>query len=134
MSRSIVLRFLVRVLVRSTLVVAASSMSATAFAQTPPKGLEALPDIPPPPRLSGTPGAADDEDNPQITIKQGEGGTKIEEFRTRGGKLYAVRVTPSIGKPYLLVDPDGTGSVTSSGDLGIGSTGVRTAQWTIFEF
>ncbi len=128
MSRLTVLR---STLLRSSLVVAASLMSVNAFAQTSPKGLEPLPDIPPPPRLSNTPGAADDEDNPQITIKQGEGGTKIEEFRTRGGKLYAVRVTPSIGKPYLLVDPDGTGSMTSSGELG---NGVRPAQWTLFEF
>lgn len=123
MSRSIALR--------CSFVLTAALLSANAFAQTPPKGLEPLPDIPPPPRLSNTPGAADDEDNPQITIKQGEGGAKIEEFRTRGGKLYAVRVTPSIGKPYLLVDPDGTGSVTSSGEL---SNGVRPAQWTLFEF
>ena len=111
--------------------VAASLTGVDGSAQTPPKRLEPLPDVPPPPRLSSTPGAADDEDNPQITIKQGEGGTKIEEFRTRGGKLYAVRVTPSVGKPYLLVDPDGTGAVTSSGELG---NGVRPAQWTLFEF
>lgn len=106
-----------------------------AFAQSPPKGLEALPDIPPPPKLSNVPGT-DDLENPQVTIRQGEGGAKVEEFRTKGGKLYAVRVTPTIGKPYVLVDPDGSGRMINPAETNAGEIngGVHPAQWTLFEF
>ena len=80
--------------------------------------------------VSNTPTPADQDDAPTVNIRQ-EGETKIEEFRTKEGRVYAVRVTPKIGKPYLLVDPDGKHPITSSGDIG---TGVRPAQWTLFEF
>jgi len=110
------------------LVVAASG---TAFAQSPPKNLEPLPDIPPPPKLSAVPNVPDDEDSPQITVKEGDNGAKVEEFRTKGGRLYAVRVTPTIGKPYVLVDPDGNSPATNAGEI---NGGVHPAQWTLFEF
>ncbi len=113
--------------------VAVALMSAgVAFAQdaAPPKRLEPLPDVPPPPKLSNTPTPADEDDAPTVNIRR-EGETKIEEFRTKDGRIYAVRVTPRIGKPYLLVDPDGKHPITDSGDFG---TGTRPAQWTLFEF
>jgi Protein of unknown function (DUF2782) len=102
---------------------------AVAGAQTPPKGLEPLPDIPPPPRLSTVP-TPDDAEAPQVTIRQ-DGENKVEEFRTRGGRIYAIRVTPKIGKPYLLVDPDGKGTMTNAGEI---NGGVKAPQWTLFEF
>lgn len=105
------------------------SIGAAAFAQSPPKGLEPLPEIPPPPKLSNAP-TPDDADAPQVTIRQ-EGESKVEEFRTRGGRLYAIRVTPKIGKPYLLVDPDGKGAMTNAGEI---NGGVKAPQWTLFEF
>jgi len=108
-----------------------SAALGTAFAQSPGKSLEPLPDIPPPPKLSGVPDAPGDEDGPQITIRQGDNGAKVEEFRTKGGRLYAVRVTPTIGKPYVLVDPDGDAPTTHAGEI---NGGVRPAQWTLFEF
>jgi hypothetical protein len=105
--------------------------AAGAFAQSPPpKGLEALPDVPPPPKLSDKPTPADADDATSITIRQ-EGENKIEEFRTKGGRLYAVRVTPRVGKPYVMVDPDGKGTMTNATEL---NGGVRPSQWTIFEF
>ena len=110
-------------------VLAALSLAGAAFAQSPPKGLEPLPDVPPPPKLSNAP-TPDDADAPQITIRQ-EGESKVEEFRTRGGRLYAIRVTPRIGKPYLLVDPDGKGTMTNAGEI---NGGVKAPQWTLFEF
>lgn len=103
--------------------------SAAALAQAPPKDLEPLPDIPPPPKLSNTP-TSDDAEAPQITIRQ-EADSKVEEFRTRGGKLYAVRVTPRFGKPYVLVDPDGKGTMTNATEI---NGGVKAPQWTLFEF
>ena len=100
-----------------------------AWAQTPPKALEPLPDIPPPPKLSTVP-TPDDAEAPQVTIRQ-DGENKVEEFRTSGGRIYAIRVTPKIGKPYLLVDPDGKGTMTNAGEI---NGGVRATQWTLFEF
>ena len=107
---------------------AASLIATSAFAQSPPK-LEPLPDIPPPPKLSNST-APDDAEAPQVTIRQ-EGESKVEEFRTRGGKIYAIRVTPKIGKPYVLVDPDGKGTMTNATEI---NSGVRAPQWTILEF
>ena len=101
----------------------------SAIAQSTPKGLEPLPDIPPPPRISTTPLPEDDE-SPAITIRQ-DGENKVEEFRTRGGRLYAVRVTPKYGAPYVLVDPDGKGTMTNATEI---NGGVRAPQWTILEF
>lgn len=121
------MRYIQRVVALS--VVIASIATGAAFAQSPPKGLEPLPDIPPPPRLSTTP-TPEDEESPAITIRQ-DGENKVEEFRTRGGRLYAVRVTPKIGKPYVLVDPDGKGTMTNATEL---NGGVRAPQWTLFEF
>jgi hypothetical protein len=104
-------------------------VAGSAFAQAP-KGAQPLPDIPPPPRLTDKPAAADDQDATTITIRQ-EAGNKIEEFHTKGGRVYAVRVTPSVGKPYMLFNPDGTGTEFPASEL---NGGVRPAQWTIFEF
>ncbi len=98
------------------------------FAQSQPKDLQPLPDIPPPPKLSSTP-TADDPNEPQVTIRQ-EGENKIEEFKSKG-RVYAIRVTPKIGKPYLLIDPDGKGTMTKADEIG---GGVRAPQWTLFEF
>jgi len=63
--------------------------------------LEPVPDIPPPP------GIVDPELEPQVTIKQ-KGEDKIEEYRV-GGRLYMIKVTPSHGTPYYLVDERGDG-------------------------
>ena len=109
-------------------VVAAMSWGL-ASAQEPPK-LQPLPDVPPPPKMSTTPTPADDEEATSVTIRQ-EGDTKIEEFRTRGGKLYAIRVTPRFGKPYMMIDADGKGAMTNAGEI---NGGVRPSQWTILEF
>jgi Protein of unknown function (DUF2782) len=111
------------------LAVALTGVAGSVFAQEPPKA-PPLADIPPPPRLTEKPATADDQDATTITIRQ-EGGNKIEEFHTKGGRVYAVRVTPTIGKPYMLFNPDGTGTEFPASEL---SDRVRPAQWTIFEF
>ena len=106
----------------------AVSAAGALFAQSQPKDLQPLPDIPPPPKLSSTP-TPDDPNEPQVTIRQ-EGENKIEEFRSKG-RVYAIRVTPKIGKPYMLIDPDGKGTMTRAEDIG---GGMRAPQWTLFEF
>lgn len=100
-----------------------------AAAQQPnPPGLQPLPEVPPPPRMS-VPQPGDEKLEPTVTIRQ-ENGNRIEEFRVRG-RLYAVRVTPSIGKPYLLVDKTGAGTMTRMDDI---SGGTNPPQWTLFNF
>ena len=105
-------------------------VGGAAFAQATSKGLEPLPDIPPPPRLSNAPTPADEDDAPSITIRQ-DGESKVEEFRTKAGRVYAVRVTPKLGKPYMLIDPDGPPGTIPATEI---NGGVHPAQWTIFEF
>ncbi|MCX4187611.1 DUF2782 domain-containing protein [Methylophaga sp. OBS4] len=48
---------------------------------------------------------------PDITIIQKEDRT-IEEYRV-SGQLYMIKVTPSVGRPYYLMDTDGDGSLES---------------------
>jgi hypothetical protein len=53
---------------------------------------------------------------PEVNIIQRDDRT-IEEYRV-GGQLYMIKVTPSIGKPYYLIDNDGDGSFeTTQHDL-----------------
>jgi hypothetical protein len=108
-----------------------------------PGGLEKPPTLapaPPPPKIS-TPGNGAKESGPEVddtepvvTIRQ-EGGNRIEEFRIHG-RLYAVRVTPPVGKPYTMVDPDGKGGmgrVESGADDPAGAS-VKPPRWVLFEF
>jgi len=73
------------------------------------KDLQPLPAVPPPP-----PGmeAFDAALEPQVNIVQGDQETR-EEFRIKG-KLYMIKVTPAVGKPYYLIDRKGDGSFVES--------------------
>ncbi len=88
-----------------------------------PAELQPLPAVPPPP-----PGmeAFDAALEPQITIVKAEKETR-EEFRIKG-KLYMVKVTPSIGKPYYLVDRQGNGSFV---EADIAPNPIRPPMWVI---
>lgn len=89
-----------------------------------PQNLEPIPEPPPPP-----PGMEAGADEPQVTItKRGE--DKVEEFRIRG-KLYMVKVTPKVGKPYYLVDGKGDGNFARQDSL---DSGIRVPMWVIKEF
>jgi len=98
------------------------SYSAFTFAADPaPNNLEPLP---PPPAIDNN---ADDE--PEVTItKQTE--QTIEEYRV-GGKLYMIKITPKVGKPYYLVDERGDGKFTRQESL---DSGVRPPRWVIHNF
>ena len=81
--------------------------------------------VPPPPtqRLS-------EDLEPTVTIKQVEG-QQVEEFRIRG-KLYMMRVTPKGGgKPYVLLDKQGTGHFEVGENY---SPHLSVPQWVIMEF
>ena len=64
----------------------------------PPPNVQPVPDGPP---------TAKDMAEAQITIRT-IGTQKQEEYR-RNGKLYMVKVMPSGGKPYYLIDSRGDG-------------------------
>jgi hypothetical protein len=85
--------------------------------------LEQVPDIAPPP------GVVDPDLEPQVTIKQ-KGEDKVEEYRV-GGRLYMIKVTPSHGTPYYLIDERGDG-VFNRHDLL--NPALMVPMWIIKEF
>jgi hypothetical protein len=98
---------------------------AHAADKAPPGGLAPLPEPPPPPPgLELNPAL-----EPEVTITTRDD-QKVEEYRI-GGRLYAIRITPKIGKPYYLIDDKGDGHFTQHGDL---DSGLRPPQWVIFQF
>lgn len=84
--------------------------------------------VPRPPVLP-EPMESGDAIEPEVTIIQ-EDDRKIEEYRLNG-RLYMVKVTPSVGPPYYFVDRDGDGTLESR------KSGVETPQvpqWVIFRW
>lgn len=88
-----------------------------------PADAQPLPAVPPPP-----PGmeAFDAALEPQVTIVRNETETR-EEFRANG-KLYMVKVTPKVGKPYYLVDQQGNGQFVEADTVG---PVTRPPMWVI---
>ncbi|HUX90169.1 MAG TPA: DUF2782 domain-containing protein [Gallionellaceae bacterium] len=84
--------------------------------------------LPPPPALE--PGAQDSDLEPQVTIIKKKD-MVIEEYRV-GGKLFKIKVTPKIGKPYYLIDERGDGQFSRQD--GPDASGLRPPQWVIHEF
>jgi hypothetical protein len=67
---------------------------------------------------------------PEVTILQKEDST-VEEYRVNG-RLYMVKITPSAGAPYYLMDRDGDGMMEfRSSKLG---DDVVVPQWVLFEW
>ncbi|HEY0634432.1 MAG TPA: DUF2782 domain-containing protein [Gammaproteobacteria bacterium] len=82
----------------------ATPLLAEEFAPVPPPPAM---EVPPPPAPPATDGEALPE--PEVTIiKRAE--ETIEEYRLNG-QLYMVKITPSKGYPYYLIDTDGDGSL-----------------------
>lgn len=97
------------------------------MAQNRPPDLMPLPEPPPPP-----PGMVDDAGlEPQVTIRK-RGEDKVEEYRMNG-QLYMIKVTPSHGVPYYLVDPKGDGGFVRE-DLGLGDKAISVPMWVIHTF
>ena len=46
---------------------------------------------------------------PQVTIVR-RGWATIEEYAV-GGRIYAVKIVPTVGPPYYMYDSDGDGSL-----------------------
>ena len=108
---------------RSLLPILAGLLLSTAIhaqdeAPTPP---------PMPDKAPASSSAADEELQPEVTIVH-RGKDVIEEYRVNG-QLYMVKITPSKGKPYYLVDSDGDGSLeTRRNQL----DNPEIIQWRIF--
>jgi hypothetical protein len=93
-------------------------------AQTRPPKLEPIPEPPPPPA-----GSLNEALEPQVTItKRGE--DKVEEFRIKG-KLYMLKVTPSHGVSYYLIDDQGDGKWSRQDSR---DSGLRVPMWVIGTF
>lgn len=100
--------------------------------QTPaPKGkpaagkLQPLPEPPPPP--AGM--ELDPTFEPQVTIRKNAKET-VEEFRIRG-RLYMIKVTPTHGVPYYLIDDSGKGDFSRRDTY---DTGTRPPMWVIHQW
>ena len=55
----------------------------------------------------------------------------MQEYRING-RLYKVRITPSMGAPYYLVDQDGSGDL--SWNSGSGPAATRVPQWVLMRW
>lgn len=102
------------------LCIVALFMSVNVFAEQ--SSLEKPPVIPEP--------LADGESiEPEVSIIQRDDET-IQEYRV-AGRLYMIKVTPKIGKPYFLLDNDGDGSFeTTKHDL----DDPAVPNWILFEW
>lgn len=99
------------------------------FAQDTPDGENDFAAVPPPPDIpdaleSGQP------IEPQVTIVREEDSI-TEEYRING-KLYMIKVTPTGGIPYYLIDNDGDGQMESRTNRLGGNTVVP--QWVLFSW
>jgi hypothetical protein len=75
-----------------------------------------VPAPPPPPENYNPPAAPDmqgsEQPEPDVTITTK--GTEIHEEYRLNGRLYMIKVTPSKGKPYYLIDKEGSGQFRRS--------------------
>ena len=87
--------------------------------------LQPIPEPPPPP-----PGLEPDAAlEPQVTIQR-RGTETVEEFRING-RLYMVKVTPSHGRSYYLIDNVGRGEFARYDSY---DTGTRPPMWVIHQW
>jgi hypothetical protein len=105
---------------------ALEAVAQSAPRPTPP-GSVPLEDPPKPPPITET---EQKDPEPQVTIRR-DGDNEISEYRVNG-KLYMQRVTPKGGKPYVLMDMDGTGTFTRQDDTL--TPNLRVPQWTLYRF
>lgn len=91
-----------------------------------------LPAPPPPPENYNPPAAPELPDvgqpEPEITITTK--GTEIHEEYRLNGRLYMIKVVPKKGKPYYLIDQEGTGQFRRN-DF---ETRISIPNWVIKRF
>lgn len=85
--------------------------------------------VPEPPELP-MPVQSGEALEPDITIIR-KGEKTIQEYR-KNGQLYMIKIVPSIGPAYYLIDTDGDGNMdVRSSDL---DEGTNINQWRLFEW
>jgi len=104
-------------------------VSGSVFAQE-----EARDDAPPPPPIrEPLPPKVSDPDGqiePQVRIRREEGRT-VEEYVTASGKVYMVRIKPTVGPAYYMVDTTGDGILNIQHER---FEPVKPVYWKIFEW
>src|SRR3989338_752927 len=121
---------LLQLLISLVLFAAAATPDATA-AEATKNAPPAVPAPPPPPENynpPATPQTPEQELEPEVTITTK--GTEIHEEYRVNGKLYMVKVIPAKGKPYYLIDHEGSGKFRRS-DL---EPAVSVPNWVIKRF
>lgn len=93
------------------------------------QGRESLPEALPPPDLpeviqSGEP------IEPDVTIIRKDDSI-VEEYRVNG-IMYMVKITPSVGPAYYLIDQDGDGNLETRTDRL--RNGASVPQWVLFSW
>ena len=73
-------------------------------------------------------GAPADTAEPEVTITT-QGADRHEEYRVRG-QLYMIKVIPAKGKPYYLIDNEGSGQFSRS-DF---APSIKVPMWVIKRF
>lgn len=105
---------LLAILIAPAPALAADTGSKDTGSKTPPPAT--VPEPPPPPENYNPPTApgaqSTEQPEPEVTITTK--GTEIHEEYRLNGRLYMIKVTPKHGKPYYLVDPDGSGQFRRS--------------------
>lgn len=86
---------------------------------------EAYEDVPIPPKVQ------DEQIEPTVTIREEEG-ERIEEY-SYNGRVYMVKVTPSVGPPYYFIDSDGDGNLETA-PTNEGLDPVKPVYWKIKEW
>lgn len=95
---------------------------ALASAQTRPPNLQPVPEPPPPPKGYELDGTLE----PQVTIIK-RANEIVEEYRI-GGRLYMMKITPTGGTPYYLIDHTGDGRFARQQSH---DPGLRPPMWVI---
>lgn len=90
-------------------------------------------DVPPPPPavvVDTDEDQGDEETEPEVTIIQRRDAV-YEEYRLNG-RLYMVKVVPSIGPPYFFVDRDGDGLMETR--MNDRASQIQVPQWVLFSW
>jgi len=69
------------------------------------------------------------QDPPEVTIRVEPSGDRVEEYR-QNGRLYMVKITPTRGAPYYLMDTDGNGRLNRDDR----DPRISPVYWKIYEW
>jgi hypothetical protein len=85
-----------------------------------------LDEPPPPPAVVDM----DPSITPQVTTRTGDDGDVVQEYRVNG-KVFMERITPRVGRPYVVMHDRGDGTMTRQDNT---LDTLRGPQWTLWEF